>query len=173
MAAALASSSSWRWRRAGEFSFDPAGLDVSTGRDNLVVRAFETLHPADGIAFRLTRTIPLGRGLGSSAAAIVAGLFAADHLYELALSEDEMLARATELEGHPDNVAAAIYGGFVICGRDAAGVPRAARFDPPGGLEGIVVIPRRGGLDRARPGRDPGRDPARPMRSPTSPPPPA
>lgn len=125
----------------GEFSFDAGGLDVSTGRDNLIVRAFETLHPADGIAFRLKSEIPLARGLGSSAAAIVAGLFAADHLFELALSKQEMLIKATELEGHPDNVAAAIYGGFVICGPGAGDAPSAARFDPPGGLEGIAVIP--------------------------------
>jgi homoserine kinase len=125
----------------GEFSFDPGGLDVSTGRDNLIVRAFETLHSADGIAFQLRSEIPLARGLGSSAAAIVAGLFAADHLFELALSKEEMLARATEIEGHPDNVAAAIYGGFVICGTGEQGAPSAARFDPPGGLEGIAVIP--------------------------------
>jgi homoserine kinase len=125
----------------GEFSLDPGGLDVSTGRDNLIVRAFETLHPADGIAFRLKSEIPLARGLGSSAAAIVAGLFAADHLFELALSKQEMLTRATELEGHPDNVAAAIYGGFVICGAGEGSSPSAVRFDPPSGLEGIAVIP--------------------------------
>lgn len=125
----------------GEFSLDPGGLDVSTGRDNLIVRAFETLHPADGIAFRLKSEIPLARGLGSSAAAIVAGLFAADHLFELALSQQEMLAKATELEGHPDNVAAAIYGGFVICGAGEGSSPSAVRFDPPSGLEGIAVIP--------------------------------
>lgn len=125
---------------AGEFSFDPGGLDVSTGRDNLIVRAFESLRPADGIAFRLRSEIPLTRGLGSSSAAIVAGLYAADHLYELALTKEEMLARATEIEGHPDNVAAAIYGGFVVCGYED-GTPVAARFDPPEGLEGIVVIP--------------------------------
>jgi homoserine kinase len=125
----------------GEFSLDPGGVEVSTGRDNLVVRAFESLHPADGIAFRLRSEIPLARGLGSSAAAIVAGLFAADHLFELALSKEEMLARATELEGHPDNVAAAIYGGFVIVGEAEGCAPSAARFDPPGGLEGIAVIP--------------------------------
>jgi homoserine kinase len=125
----------------GEFSLDPGGLDVSTDRDNLIVRAFETLHPADGIAFRLKSEIPLARGLGSSAAAIVAGLFAADHLFELALSKEEMLAKATEIEGHPDNVAAAIYGGFVICGMWEGDAPSAARFDPPSGLEGIAVIP--------------------------------
>ena len=125
----------------GEFSLDPGGLDVSTGRDNLIVRAFETLHSADGIAFRLKSEIPLARGLGSSAAAIVAGLFAADHLFELALTKQEMLAKATELEGHPDNVAAAIYGGFVICGAGEGEGPSAVRFDPPSGLEGIAVIP--------------------------------
>ena len=125
----------------GEFSLDAGGLDVSTGRDNLVVRAFESLHSADGIAFHLRSEIPLARGLGSSAAAIVAGLLAADHLYELALSKEEMLEKATAIEGHPDNVAAAIYGGFVICGAGEEGAPSAARFDPPGGLEAIAVIP--------------------------------
>jgi len=141
MAAAMALHLELEVEETGEFSLDPGGLDVSTGRDNLVVRAFESLHPADGIAFRLRSQIPLARGLGSSAAAIVAGLYAADHLFELALSKEEMLARATALEGHPDNVAAAIYGGFVVCGADADGAPLAARFDPPEGLEGLVVIP--------------------------------
>jgi homoserine kinase len=140
LAAAVALHLDLEVEETGEFSLDPGGLEVSTGRDNLVVRAFETLHPADGIAFRLRSEIPLARGLGSSAAAIVAGLFAADHLFELALSREEMLARATELEGHPDNVAAAIYGGFVVCGGSGT-EPSAARFDPPDGLEGIVVIP--------------------------------
>jgi homoserine kinase len=141
MAAAMAMHLELEVEEAGEFSFDTGGLDVSNGRDNLIVRAFESLRPADEIAFRLRSEIPLTRGLGSSSAAIVAGLFAADHLYELALSKEEMLARATAIEGHPDNVAAAIYGGFVVCGVGEDGAPTAARFDPPEGLEGIVVIP--------------------------------
>ncbi|HET7509289.1 MAG TPA: homoserine kinase [Solirubrobacterales bacterium] len=141
MAAAMAMFLELEVEEAGEFSFEPGGLEVSTGRDNLIVRAFESLKPADGIAFRLRSEIPLARGLGSSAAAIVAGLAAADHLYELALTKEELLARATEIEGHPDNVAAAIYGGFVVCGTGADDAPTAARFDPPEGLEGIVVIP--------------------------------
>src|SRR4051794_4784246 len=140
MAAAMAMFLELEVEEAGEFSLDPGGLDVSTGCDNLIVRAFESLRPADEIAFRLRSEIPLARGLGSSAAAIVAGLYAADHLYELALTKEEMLARATAIEGHPDNVAAAIYGGFVVCGEEA-GLPVAARFDAPDGLEGIVVIP--------------------------------
>lgn len=140
LAAAVAMQLELEVEESGGFSFDAGGLEVSTGRDNLIVRAFESLRPADGIAFRLRSEIPLARGLGSSAAAIVAGLYAADHLYELALTKEEMLARATELEGHPDNVAAAIYGGFVVCAGGDGG-PTAARFDPPEGLEGIVVIP--------------------------------
>jgi homoserine kinase len=151
MAAAVALHLELEVEETGEYGFEPGGLDLPTGRDNLLVRAFETLHPADGITFRLRSEIPLARGLGSSAAAIVAGLVAADHLFELALTREELLARATEIEGHPDNVAAAIYGGFVVCA--AGGAPRpvatglgedgvfAARFDPPEGLEGIVVIP--------------------------------
>jgi homoserine kinase len=142
MAAALDLWLELEIEETGEYSFDPAGLDVPTGRDNLVVRAFESLHSADGIAFRLKEAIPLGRGLGSSAAAIVAGLVAADHLYELALSEKELLALGTEIEGHPDNVAAAIFGGIVICDPiPEGGKPDCSRFPPPDGLEGILVIP--------------------------------
>ncbi len=142
LAAALAMHLELEVEESGEFSFDPGGADVPTDRQNLIVRAFETLHPAEGIAFRLRSEIPLSRGLGSSAAAIVAGLYAADHLFELALSREEMLVRASELEGHPDNVAAAIHGGFVICGSGGeAGGPAAARFDPPDGLEALAVIP--------------------------------
>jgi homoserine kinase len=141
MAAALSMFLELEVEEVGEYSFDPGDLDVPTGRENLVVRAFESLRPADGIAFRLRSEIPLARGLGSSAAAIVAGLAAADHLYELALSKEELLGRATDLEGHPDNVAAAIYGGFVVCGHGEDGAPTSARFDPLGGLEAIAVIP--------------------------------
>lgn len=140
MAAAVSLELELEVTEAGEFSVDTGGLDVPADRENLVVRAFETLHPADGHSFRISSEIPLARGLGSSAAAIVAGLAAADHLYELALSPAEMLKRAAELEGHPDNVAAAIHGGFVICGQDGE-APFAVRFGPPEGLEAVAVIP--------------------------------
>jgi len=141
MAAAVSLFLELEVEEAGEFSFDPGGAEVPTDRGNLLVRAFESLHPADGIAFCLRSEIPLARGLGSSAAAIVAGIFAADHLFELGLSKAEMLVRASQIEGHPDNVAASIYGGFVICGAGEGGEPAADRFDPPGGLEGVAVIP--------------------------------
>jgi homoserine kinase len=141
MAAAVALHLELEVEEAGEFSLEVEAPELAVGRENLIVRAFESLRPADGIAFRMRSEIPLTRGLGSSAAAIVAGLAAADHLYELGLTKGELLARATELEGHPDNVAASIYGGFVICGTDSKGHPSAARFDPPSGLEGVAVVP--------------------------------
>jgi homoserine kinase len=108
-------------------------LGVPRDRSNLVVRAFELLHPADGLEFRIASKIPLSGGLGSSAAAIVAGLLAADHMFEL---DADVRALAGELEGHPDNVAAALEGGFVVCDG-----PRVHRFDPPMGLEAVLVIP--------------------------------
>ena len=108
-------------------------LDVPLDRTNLVVRAFERLASADGFTFRISSQVPLNGGLGSSAAAIVCGLRAADSLFEL---DADLLAHATAIEGHPDNVAAALCGGFVVC---ADG--RAVRFDPPAGLEAVVVVP--------------------------------
>ena len=116
----------------GEFAVRTE-LDVPRDRSNLVVRAFELLHPADDFEFRIASAIPLQGGLGSSAAAIVAGLIAADHVFEL---DADVLGLATELEGHPDNVAAALHGGFVVCGAGPV-----HRFDAPMGLEGVLVIP--------------------------------
>lgn len=107
--------------------------DVALDRSNLCVRAFEALAPVDGLAFRIHSEIPPSAGLGSSAAAIVAGLTAADHMYEL---DAPIFELARDLEGHPDNVAAAIHGGFVVCATDGP-----VRFDPPAGLEGVLATP--------------------------------
>ena len=146
---------------SGEYSFDPGGLDVPTGRDNLLVRSFERLHSADHIAFRQRSRIPLARGLGSSAAAIVAGLVAADHLFELGHAREALFELACEIEGHPDNVAAAMFGGFTVAAPEgaperasapdpidvAAGTApgtvgsKPAILAPPEGLEAILVIP--------------------------------
>lgn len=108
-------------------------LELPHDKSNLVVRAFERLHPADAFEFRINSKIPLSGGLGSSAAAIVAGLMAADHLFELAA---DIPALAVELEGHPDNVGAALEGGLVISDGSAV-----HRFEPPMGLEGVLVVP--------------------------------
>ncbi len=131
LAAALALHLELEVVETGTFAIETE-LDVRRDRDNLVVRAFELLHPADGFEFRIRSRIPLSGGLGSSAAATVAGLLAADHLFEL---DADVRARATELEGHPDNVAAALDGGFVICDG-----PSAHRFEAPMGLEAVLVV---------------------------------
>lgn len=119
-------------QETGAFAVE-TDLDVRRDRDNLCVRAFEALHPADHFTFRIRSEIPLTGGLGSSAAAIVAGLLAADHLFELDVN---VLELATQIEGHPDNVAASLEGGFVVC---ADG--KAVRFEPPTGLEALAVVP--------------------------------
>jgi homoserine kinase len=108
-------------------------LKIPTDRSNLVVRAFERLHPADAFEFRISSQIPLAGGAGASGAAVVAGLMAADHIFEL---DVDVLALATELEGHADNAAASLEGGFVVC--DGT---KAHRFDAPLGLEAIMVVP--------------------------------
>jgi homoserine kinase len=108
-------------------------LKIARDKRNLAVRGFARLADPGRFTFRIASDIPLSGGLGSSAAAYVAGLLAADHLFEL---DADVLALATELEGHPDNVAAALHGGFVVC---ADG--QATRFDPPTGLEAVVVVP--------------------------------
>jgi homoserine kinase len=108
-------------------------LRVPRTEDNLLVRAFQRLHPADGMTFTVRSNIPLTGGLGSSAAAIVAGLVAADHMFEL---DADLLALATEIEGHPDNVAASLLGGIVICADGGA-----TRLEAPAGLEALAVIP--------------------------------
>jgi homoserine kinase len=119
-------------RPAAEFSVE-TDLDLPRDRSNLIVRSFERVHPADGLSFRIESEIPLSGGLGSSAAAIVAGLLAAR---ELSGTSADVLELACELEGHPDNVAAALKGGFVICADDGA-----HRVDPPSGLDAVLVIP--------------------------------
>jgi homoserine kinase len=108
-------------------------LELPVDRRNLCVRGFDRLAPADRFTFTIRSAIPLAGGLGASAAALVAGLMAADHVFEL---DADLPALATELEGHPDNAAAALLGGFVVCADGTIG-----RFDVPAGLEGVVVVP--------------------------------
>jgi homoserine kinase len=99
---------------------------------------------APGLWLGCRNTIPHGRGLGSSSAAIVAGLVAAAGLAQARVKPDWLLGHATAIEGHPDNVAAAVYGGFVLAyeGRTGVGVAQghvdpsigAALFIPEGSL---------------------------------------
>jgi homoserine kinase len=82
--------------------------------DHLGVRAFARLARVDGRRFTFVDRIPRERGLGSSAAVIALGLVAAAAVEGLSLSEEELLAEGVELEGHADNLAAALAGGVCL-----------------------------------------------------------
>jgi homoserine kinase len=108
-------------------------LAIARDRRNLCVRGFGALRPPEGVRFTIRSEIPLSGGMGTSAAAYVAGLAAANALEG---GGADLLKLATRLEGHPDNVAAALLGGFVVCAGGSA-----ERVDPPPGLEAVLVVP--------------------------------
>ena len=83
--------------------------------------------------------IALGNGLGSSAAAIVGGLILGEALAGVEIGQQRLVEIAAEMEGHPDNVAAAFVGGFTVCWSDG-GRPHFARFQPARGLAAVVVV---------------------------------
>ena len=132
-AAALALHVELEVIESGRFGVETK-LDIARDRRNLCVRGFAKLHSPDGFTFRIRSAIPLSGGLGSSAAAYTAGVLAAAHMFEL---QEDLLGHVTELEGHPDNAAAALLGGFVIVADGDV-----ARFEPPDGLEAVIVVPR-------------------------------
>ena len=108
---------------------------------NLVVQAFRRSSglTGDGLRFTLTNEVPLRSGTGSSSAAIVAGLAAGLAFTGRPVDVDTLLPLAIEIEGHPDNVAAAILGGFTIAlGGEP---PLARRIAPPPGLGFLLVVP--------------------------------
>ena len=129
-----------------EVAVTPGGLSIEVSGEgaaevadadekHLVVRAmrvgFDDLGVAQppGLALRCVNRIPHGRGLGSSAAAIVAGLLAARALAGASLDPDAVLPLANELEGHPDNVAPCLFGGLTIAWVTGYAA-RAIRLEP-------------------------------------------
>ena len=96
---------------------------LPTDSSNLFAQATRSLweaaeHSPPGLHVISSNGIPVGSGLGSSSAAVVGGLVAGNALFGSELSRDELLVRAFEIEGHPDNLAAAIYGGLVLVAID-------------------------------------------------------
>lgn len=124
---------------------------VETDERNLVVRSaahvFERVgRILPGLDIEAVNRIPHGRGMGSSGSAIVAGIMIAAGLLQtdpddpLVLSEDQLLAFATELEGHPDNVAPALFGGLTIAWTNEQG-PRFKRLLVHRGVAPLVLVP--------------------------------
>lgn len=136
----------------------PSGLQIAVtgegsatstaGENHLVVKAMRATFDRlggqpSGLVLSANNRIPHGRGLGSSAAAIVAGILLARTLTaggEAALDEAATLALASEIEGHPDNVAACLLGGFTLAWTGDDSVARAVRLEPHG-VRPVVFIP--------------------------------
>ena len=120
--------------------------------DNLVVTGVETAFRASGknvpeLAYRCVNKIPYARGLGSSSAAIVAGLLAGAALAQIEFETDDLIKMAADLDGHPDNVVPAILGGMCI------GVHTDSRWvtnqvPAPEGLKVVMFVPEREGPTR-------------------------
>lgn len=128
---------------------DGEGADeVPRDERHLVVRAMDAAFDRlgwrpEGLHLRCTNRIPHGRGLGSSAAAISAGVVAARALVRdggARLDDDGLLALASEIEGHPDNVAACLRGGFTVAWT-SNGRGRALRLEPAPGVVAVAFVP--------------------------------
>lgn len=120
--------------------------DVPTGDGNLIWRSLvaccETYEvPVPDVGLRVRSRIPLERGMGSSSAAIVAGITLARELVGLRLADREVVELATELEGHPDNVAPAVLGGLVACARTDTGNLVLRRINPAAQLRPVILVP--------------------------------
>jgi homoserine kinase len=119
---------------------------ISTGEDNLIWQTALAVAKDVGdrlppIALEIENDIPLGKGLGSSAAALTAGVVIADHLLGLHWKPHRILDEAARIEGHPDNVAASVLGSIVVSATDAGGAVRAVRVEMPASYGVAVVVP--------------------------------
>lgn len=137
-------------RPAGEFSLRVRGEGEGQAPENernLIWRTFAGLferlgQPPPRVNLECLNRVPLARGLGSSAAARVAALVAANRCAGDPFAREELLQFAVEAEGHPDNVAPALLGGLVVCGADGDRAV-AKRIEPKPGLRVVLLIPER------------------------------
>lgn len=138
-----------RFRPAPSLAIRATGRDaaqISTGGDNLIWQtalnvARDTGSPLPPIELEIHNDIPLGKGMGSSAAALVAGVIIANRLLELGWSQHSILNEAARIEGHPDNVAACVLGSVVASAIDSGGVARSVRLELPEHFHVSVIVP--------------------------------
>jgi homoserine kinase len=138
-----------RFRPAGALKITPMGRDaemISAGEDNLIWQtaltvAEHTQRPMPPIELEINNDIPIGKGLGSSAAALVAGVVIADEILGLEWDRHKILDEAARIEGHPDNVSAAVLGSIVASAIDSEGITRAVRMQLPARYGVAVVVP--------------------------------
>ncbi len=138
-----------RFRRAEQLVIRASGRDaelISTGEDNLIWQTALTVAEHTGeampaVELEIENEIPLGKGLGSSAAALTAGVVLADAMLGLKWKTHRILDEAARIEGHPDNVAACVLGSIVASAMDSSGMTRAVRLELPPSFEVAVVVP--------------------------------
>jgi homoserine kinase len=138
-----------RFRRAESLQIRVTGREAScipTSEENLiwqtagaVAKSLQEFLPS--IELEIHNDIPIGKGLGSSAAALTAGVVIADHLLGLGWKPLRILDEAAQIEGHPDNVAACVLGSIVASAIDSGGVARAVRLELPERFGVAVVVP--------------------------------
>ncbi|GIP45486.1 homoserine kinase [Paenibacillus sp. J45TS6] len=119
---------------------------IPTDKSNLIYKVAQRVFEEAGVeipelSISMYSEVPLTRGLGSSASAIIGALVAANELIGSPLSKDRLFTLATQIEKHPDNVGASLFGGFVATAWDGDNA-HYVKIDPPKELEILAVIPR-------------------------------
>jgi len=138
-----------RFRQAGELTIRANGLDadmIPPDETNLIWQtalnvAEHVGKPLPFIDLAIENEIPVGKGLGSSAAALTAGVVIADQLLGLNWPRPLILNEAAQIEGHPDNVAACVLGSIVASSIDSHGLAHAVRLELPSNYGVAVVVP--------------------------------
>lgn len=138
-----------RFRAADRLSIRVSGRDaelIPPSEDNLIWQtALAVAQDVGGqlppVEIEIRNDIPIGKGLGSSAAALTAGVVIADHLLGLHWKRPRILDEAAKIEGHPDNVAACVLGSIVASAIDSGGVARSIRLELPEHFGLAVVVP--------------------------------
>jgi len=138
-----------KFRPAAVLAIRVEGRDasrISTKEDNLIWQtalrvARDTRHTMPAIELEISNQIPLGKGLGSSAAALTAGVVIANRVLGLNWDTHHILDVAAQIEGHPDNVAACMLGAIVASAIDSDGVARAIRMELHPLYRVAVVVP--------------------------------
>ena len=138
-----------RFRPSRQLTIRVRGRDadqIPTTEDNLIWQtalavAADVKGTLPPVELELYNEIPIGKGLGSSAAALTAGVVIADLLLQLGWKPLRILDEAARIEGHPDNVAACVLGSIVASALDSGGVARAVRLTLPAKFGVAIVVP--------------------------------
>ena len=148
MALAINLHNTYTFKKSNKFKIIVTGLGsntLSTKKDNFVYKAFSALckkqkDKTPEIEILISNEIPPARGIGSSAAAICSGLLAANAMMGYKLNRTELLQIATEIEGHPDNPAAVLFGGCVVVTNDNGRI-YWSRVGIPPQLKVVLFVP--------------------------------